>query len=138
MIRKTGSSPKKLIAIKQKSRLNPSVLSNQPIDPEKAFVPVVGIGVSAAELESLRQFFTHMPADSGAAFVVVQSAAIQEKLSPQQLLDVTSMRMVRVENLMELKSDCIYIVAQSGKNVFISNGFLCLLDTALGGGGFSA
>lgn len=133
MIRKTGSSPKKLIAIKQKSRLNSSVLSNQPIDPEKAFVPVVGIGVSAAELESLRQFFTHMPADSGAAFVVVQSAAIQEKLSPQQLLDVTSMRMVRVENLMELKSDCIYIVAQSGKNVFISNGFLCLLDTALGG-----
>lgn len=130
MIRKTSSSPKKLTAIKQKSHLNPSVQSNQPIDPEKVFIPVVGIGISTAELEALRQFFTHMPTDSGAAFVVVQLSTIQENLSSQQLLDVTSMNIVRVENLMELQSDCIYIVAQSSKNVFISNGFLCLLDAA--------
>ncbi|UJP01607.1 MAG: EAL domain-containing protein [Nitrosomonas sp.] len=74
-----------------------------------------------------------MPADSGAAFVVIQqSDAMQENLSPQQLQDVTSMKIVHVENLMEVQPDCIYIVAQSNKNVFISKGFLCLFDAEPG------
>ena len=121
MIRKTNSNPKKLTAIKQKSRINPSIPSHQPVDPERTLFPVVGIGASATELKSLRQFLSQIPADSGAAFVVVQqSDAMQGNLSPQQLQDVTSMKIVRVENLMEVQPDCIYIVAQSNKNVFIS------------------
>lgn len=133
MIRKTSSNPKKLTAIKQKSRINPSIPSHQPVDSERTLFPVVGIGVSATELSSLRQFFTRMPADSGAAFVVIQqSDATQGNLSPLQLQDVTSMQIVHVENLMEVQPDCIYIVVQSGKNIFISNGFLCVLDAEPG------
>lgn len=133
MIRKTSSNPKKLTAIKQKSPINPSIPSHQPVDSERTLFPVVGIGVLATELRSLRQFFTRMPADSGAAFVVIQqSDAMQENLSPQQLQDVTSMKIVHVENLMEVQPDCIYIVAQSNKNVFISKGFLCLFDAEPG------
>lgn len=37
--------------------------------------PVVGIGASAGGLEALEQLFAHMPADSGAAFVVVSHLA---------------------------------------------------------------
>ena len=33
--------------------------------------PVVGIGASAGGLSALARFFTHMPVDSGTAFVVV-------------------------------------------------------------------
>jgi chemotaxis response regulator CheB len=133
MIRKTSSNPKKLTAIKQKSRINPSIPSHQPVDPERTLFPVVGIGVLATELSSLRQFFTRMPADSGAAFVVIQqSDATQGNLSPQQLQDVTSMKIVHVENLIEVQPDCVYIVEQSSKNVFISNGFLCVLNAEPG------
>lgn len=34
-------------------------------------VPVVGLGASAGGIEAFTQFFAAMPADSGAAFVVV-------------------------------------------------------------------
>src|SRR5688500_16324668 len=33
--------------------------------------PIVGIGASAGGLEALEAFFTHMPPDSGMAFVVI-------------------------------------------------------------------
>ena len=33
---------------------------------------IVGIGASAGGLAALEQFFDHMPADSGMAFVIVQ------------------------------------------------------------------
>lgn len=133
MIRKMSSNPKKLIAIKQKTRINPSIPSYQPVNPERTLFPVVGIGASATELKPLRQFFTQIPADSGAAFVVIQqSDTMQENLSPRQLQDVTSMKIACVENLTEVQPDCIYIVAQSNKNVFISNGFLCLFDAEPG------
>jgi chemotaxis response regulator CheB len=133
MIRKMSSNPKKLIAIKQKTRINPSIPSHQPVNPERTLFPVVGIGASATELKPLRQFFTQIPADSGAAFVVIQQLdTMQENLSPRQLQDVTSMKIVCVENLTEVQPDCVYIVAQSNKNVFISNGFLCLFDAEPG------
>ena len=34
--------------------------------------PVVGIGASAGGLEALESFLTHMPPDTGMAFIVVQ------------------------------------------------------------------
>ncbi|RJQ16700.1 MAG: hypothetical protein C4560_09110 [Nitrospiraceae bacterium] len=38
-------------------------------------IPVVGLGGSAGSLEAFRTFFTTMPSDSGAAFVVIQHLA---------------------------------------------------------------
>lgn len=35
-------------------------------------IPVVAIGGSAGSFEAFKTFFTGMPADSGAAFVVIQ------------------------------------------------------------------
>ena len=34
--------------------------------------PIVGIGASAGGLEALEQFLTHVPENSGMAFVVIQ------------------------------------------------------------------
>ncbi|MGB5065649.1 MAG: chemotaxis protein CheB, partial [Candidatus Competibacter sp.] len=39
--------------------------------PPEAF-PIVGIGASAGGLEALEQFLSHVPKDSGLAFVIVQ------------------------------------------------------------------
>ena len=37
-----------------------------------AKTPIIGIGASAGGLEALEQFFSHVPARSGLAYVVVQ------------------------------------------------------------------
>ena len=53
--------------------------SEAKISPDKASVeikkndfPIVGIGASAGGLETLEQFFSKMPENSGMAFVIVQ------------------------------------------------------------------
>lgn len=50
------------------TRAQPAVL---PTTSGAANFPIVGMGASAGGLEALQEFFTHMPADSGIAFVVV-------------------------------------------------------------------
>ena len=37
----------------------------------KGSFPIVGIGASAGGLEAFEQFFTHMPPDTGIAFVLI-------------------------------------------------------------------
>jgi two-component system CheB/CheR fusion protein len=46
----------------------------KPTDPGRATgsCPIVGIGASAGGIEALRAFFQHLPAEPGAAFVIVQ------------------------------------------------------------------
>ncbi|PKL63313.1 MAG: hypothetical protein CVV31_01745 [Methanomicrobiales archaeon HGW-Methanomicrobiales-2] len=43
---------------------------------------IVGIGASAGGLEALEQFFTHMPADTGMAFVLVTHMDPNQKGMP--------------------------------------------------------
>ena len=47
---------------------------------------IVAIGASAGGLEALEKFFTHMPADAGIAFVVVQHLAPDHESALPQLL----------------------------------------------------
>ena len=52
---------------------------------------IVGIGTSAGGLEALEGFFTHVPASSGMAFVVVQHIDPTKKgMLPELLQRVTS------------------------------------------------
>lgn len=46
---------------------------------DKRAFPVVGIGASAGGLEALENFFSHMPPESGMAFVVIQHLAPRHK-----------------------------------------------------------
>ena len=39
---------------------------------ERIDFPIVGIGASAGGLESLERLFSHLPTDTGMAFVLVQ------------------------------------------------------------------
>ncbi len=45
--------------------------SSAPADPDASPLTIVGIGASAGGLAALKTFFTHVPEDSGLAFVVV-------------------------------------------------------------------
>ena len=90
--------------------------------------PVVGIGASAGGLESLKDLFVKMPADTGAAFVVVQHLMPdRESNMPELLGHSTKIPVYQVTDNMKIEPDTIYLIPP-GKNMSIVNGTLQLLD----------
>ena len=72
---------------------------------------VVGIGASAGGLEALETFFDHCPADSGAAFVVIQHLSPDHKSMMSNLLGRhTRMPVLMVENDMPLQSNRVHLI----------------------------
>jgi len=82
---------------------------------------VVGIGASAGGLRALEEFFANMPADSGAAYVVVQHLSPDFKSLMKELLGrTTRMEIYRVEDGMEIKPNCVYLIPP-GQNLEVRN-----------------
>lgn len=85
---------------------------------------IVGMGGSAGALEAFEQFFTHMPADSGLAFVLVPHLDPTHKgMMPELLGRCTSMNVVQVEDGMPVRPDQIHIIPPN-KDMTILNGVL--------------
>ena len=99
--------------------------------PEGGF-PVVGIGASAGGLAAFEAFFSAMPADteSGMAFVLVQHLAPDHKSILSDLVRrYTRMQVYEVEDGMEVKPNCAYIIPPNRDMAFL-NGRLQLLEPA--------
>ncbi|MEW6440545.1 MAG: PAS domain S-box protein [bacterium] len=107
----------------------PGEPSSGPAGPH-AGIPVVGLGGSAGALASFEAFFDSMPADSGAAFVVVQHMSTAHgSLLPELLAQHTRMRVVEAAGGMQVEPDCVYIIPPA-KYVGIRNGILFLAEPA--------
>ncbi len=90
--------------------------------------PVIGIGASAGGLEALQEFFSDMPPDPGAAFVVVQHLSPDYKsLMDELLARFTKMVIHRVEDGMSIEENHIYLIPPR-KNMTIFHGKLLLTD----------
>ncbi|MFH1135234.1 MAG: chemotaxis protein CheB [Pseudomonadota bacterium] len=108
---------------------------NLPTDQEQAPAPApnhkqpthyVGIGASAGGLEAIETFFSHMPAVSGFAFVVVQHLSPDYKSLMVELLSKkTEMPVLRAEDGMEVERDKVYLIPPK-KNLTIFHGKLLL------------
>src|SRR4029077_2160248 len=73
--------------------------------------PVVGIGASAGGLDPLQTFFSHMPADSGMAFVLVQHLHPRhETLMPELLARHTRMPVQLVADRTPIATNHIYVI----------------------------
>lgn len=71
----------------------------------------VGIGASAGGLEAIEAFFTHMPAKSGMAFIVVQHLSPDYKSLMVELLSKkTPIPVHRAEDGMLVHADNIYLI----------------------------
>jgi len=93
--------------------------------------PIVGIGCSAGGLEALEKFFSHVPADSGLAFVVVQHLdPTHVSALPELIQRVTPMPVVEAGNRMAVKPNCVYLIPPN-KDLSILHGALHLLDPAM-------
>src|SRR5215470_2018819 len=107
---------KKIFTVSRKSRgaerdkarpapARASARAEAPQETEKkgAGFPVVGIGASAGGLEALKQFFSAMSPDSGAAFVLIQHLdPTHESLTAELLSRHTQMSVEQVPRHMPL------------------------------------
>ena len=80
-------------------------------DAPRSHCLIVGIGASAGGLEAFEQFFSHLPPDSGMAFVLVQHLAPDYKsLLPELLAKHTQMPVLQVKNEVRVASDHVYVI----------------------------
>ena len=87
---------------------------------------VVGLGASAGGLEALRDFFAAVPAESGAAFVVIQHLAPAHRSQMVELLAThTTVPVSQIEDGVMIQPDHIYVIPP-GKWVKIFRGRLFL------------
>ncbi|MGC2063423.1 MAG: chemotaxis protein CheB, partial [Thermodesulfovibrionales bacterium] len=91
-------------------------------------IPVVGIGGSAGSLEVFKTFFANMPADSGAAFVVIQHLApAHESLLAEILAQQTRMSVVQAHDALPVEPNCVYVIPP-GHYLAVREGVLSLSE----------
>jgi len=89
---------------------------------------VVGIGASAGGLSALEELFANLPADSGAAFVVIQHLSPDFKSLMKELLQRhTDMKVYRITHGMKLKPNSIFLIPPR-KNLIVEAGILKLQE----------
>jgi len=82
-----------------------------PSDESTRDFHVVGVGASAGGLEALEKFFSHVPPDTGMAFVVLQHLSPDFKSLMDELLSRrTSMPVRLAEHDMPLEPNCVYLL----------------------------
>jgi two-component system CheB/CheR fusion protein len=100
----------------ERDRTGPeSVLPESSSDSETPSVdvdvPKAGIGASAGGLESLERLFSHLPADTGMAFVVLQHLSPDFKsLMDELLARRTSMPVRQAEHEMLVEPNSVYLL----------------------------
>ncbi len=89
---------------------------------------VVGIGASAGGLQALEAFFTHLPDNPNAAFVIIQHLSSNFSSWTTELIQrQTKIPVYPIQDGMTLVSNAIYILPP-GKNLSLKNQRLQLLE----------
>jgi two-component system, chemotaxis family, CheB/CheR fusion protein len=97
-----------------------------------ATFPIVGIGSSAGGLESLEEFFRHLPADLGAAFVVVShQQASHSSLLPEILRRWTALPVIEASDGLSVEPNTVYL-PPPGSRLAILHAVLHLMDAGDG------
>ena len=95
--------------------------------------PVVGVGASAGGLKALEEFFGHVSADSGMAYVVIQHLDPTQKAGLVDLLQrVTPMPVSEVREGVKLRAGQVYVIPP-GSDMFLARGTLHLVDRTAAG-----
>lgn len=91
-------------------------------------IPIVGIGASAGGLEALKALLSAMPFETGAAYVVVQHLAPDQKSILHELLQaVTPHTVMQIQDHEIIKPEIVYIVPP-GKVAAVDGDMLVLSD----------
>jgi len=94
---------------------------------ENSEFSIVGIGASAGGLEPIRKLLEKLPVDTGMSFVVIQHLAPgQESLLPEILSRSTKMKVLQVQDGMQVEQDNVYVITP-GTTMTLKNGQLRLV-----------
>ncbi len=109
-------------AVEEPSPQNETVL-------DRSF-PIIGIGASAGGLEAFKEFFTHMPPDSGMAFVLVQHLdPTHESILVDLIKRYTRMEVFQVSDGIKVRPNCIYVIPPN-RDMALLHGALHLMEPA--------
>jgi len=112
----------------QQPEKEPSTGQGMPTtqEPNQDF-PIVGIGASAGGLAAFEGLFTHLPSDSGMAFVVIQHLSAPHKsILPEILQRFTAMPIHEVTDGIQVQPDNVYVIPP-GCDLALVDGHLMLL-----------
>jgi two-component system CheB/CheR fusion protein len=97
-----------------------------------ATFPIVGIGSSAGGIEALEEFFRHLPADPGAAFVVISHQhASHSSLLPEILRRWTPLAVIEASDGLSVEPNTVYL-PPPGSRLAILHAVLHLMDAGDG------
>ncbi|MFN7948647.1 MAG: chemotaxis protein CheB [Blastocatellia bacterium] len=89
---------------------------------------VVGIGASAGGVKALSDFFDHLPADSGMAFVVILHLSPQHKSNLAEVLQArTQMPVSQVTEAVRVEANHVYVIPPVS-HLIISDGLIRLAE----------
>jgi len=113
----TPKKPKSEISSREKSAASDTVR-----------FPIVGIGASAGGLEAFEQFLSHVPENSGMAYIVIQHLdPTQKGMLPELLQRITKMKVFQVKDRTVVKPNCVYVIPPN-KSMSILKGVLHLFN----------
>jgi two-component system CheB/CheR fusion protein len=95
-------------------------------DSKSELFPVVGIGASAGGLEAFRQLLSHLPTDTGMAFVLIQHLDPNQKSLLREILSrATAMPVFEVQDGTAVEPNSVYVIPPNTK-MAIAQGVLKL------------
>lgn len=98
---------------------------------KKKHFPVVGLGGSAGALQAFEKFFTHLPPDSGMAFVIIMHLDPNHRGNVAEYLQrFTPIPLVQAQDGMAVEPDHVYVIPPN-KDMGIHNRQLLLLPPIL-------
>ena len=96
------------------------------LDSIEALFPVVGIAASAGGLEAFTSLLSHLPTDTGMAFVLIQHLSPDhESLLTEILARATPLPVREVQNGMTVEPNTVYVIPPNTKMI-LSQGILKL------------
>jgi len=114
----SGKSGRRANVVQSGPDSTKSIVEQQPV------FPVIGIGASAGGLNAFKKFFSKMPVDSGAAFVVVPHLdRTHASLMAELLARQTTMPVCEARDAMPLEPNCVYVIPP--------NKYLAIVDRKL-------
>ena len=111
-----------------RTRADAASTRQQPAGRSRPAFPVVGVGASAGGLQAFETFFSHLPARTGMAFVLVSHLDPDHASILHELLRKSApLPVQQATDGVTIEADHVY-VGPPGKNVAILNGALQLME----------
>ncbi|MHB1926924.1 MAG: chemotaxis protein CheB [Leptospirillum sp.] len=99
-------------------------------DSKESSLLVVALGASAGGLEAFEEFFRHMTADSGFAFVLLSHLDPGHASMLTDILQrATGMKVAEAKNGMQLKPNCVYVIPPNRDMTVVRNTLKLSLPT---------